>query len=171
MNVPEKRMRLVMELARRNIRRKKGGPFGAAVFDLETGELLGQGVNQVVAANDPTAHAEINAIREACRRRKSFSLKEAGVHAAIYTTADPCGMCCTALVWAGIGEIYSSASTGDVQAIGFDEGLKPSTWVSSLKRRGIRTTRGLLREEAVRILREYKKCGGRLYNGRRASNR
>lgn len=161
----EERMRFVIDLARKNARRG-GGPFGAALFDLKTGRLLGAGVNRVLKANDPTAHAEINAIRTACRQAASHTLFLKGCRTALYTSAEPCGMCCTAILWAGVVSLVCGAATKDVERIGFDEGLKPRSWVNLMKRRGVTVKLGALRSEAVSVLREYRRKGGKIYNGR-----
>jgi len=161
----ELRMQFVIRLARRNVQRNSGGPFGAAVFDLKTGRLLGSGVNRVVSKNDPTAHGEMTALREACRKAKTYSLKAGKIEAGLYASAEPCGMCCTAILWAGIQAVFCAAATSDVEAIGFDEGLKPDDWARSLSRRGVSVTKGLLRDEAVLVLKEYRRKGGRIYNG------
>lgn len=157
------RIRFTLRLARDNVRRGRGGPFGAAVFDLDTGRLLGAGVNRVVKNCDPTAHAEITALRTALRRIKSFRFKEKGIRAGLYASAEPCGMCLTALVWAGVEHLVCAATTADVEAIGFDEGLKPRDWKKGLKDRGIAVVTGVERTASVRILNAYKKAGGPIY--------
>ncbi|HSA58823.1 MAG TPA: nucleoside deaminase [bacterium] len=159
------RIRIALRLARDNVHRGRGGPFGAAVFDLDTGRLLGAGVNRVERDHDPTAHAEILAVRMAARRLKGFSFKEKGIRAGIYVSAEPCGMCLTALVWAGISRVVCAATTEDVEAIGFDEGLKPRDWKKALQVRGIPVVTGVERTAAIRILTSYKRAGGRIYNG------
>lgn len=93
----------------------EGGPFGAVVA--RDGYIVGEGWNRVTSSNDPTAHAEIVAIREACRRLGSFSL--AGCD--LYTSCEPCPMCLGAIYWARLDRIFYANTTEDAAAIGFDD--------------------------------------------------
>lgn len=104
-----------IELAEENVRASRGGPFGAVVA--QDGEILGEGVNEVTARNDPTAHAEIEAIRAACRRLGSFTL--AGCE--IYASCEPCPMCLAAIYWARLDRIYYANTRADAARIGFDD--------------------------------------------------
>ena len=104
-----------IELSVKNLRNNLGGPFGAIV--VKDGEIIGQGSNRVTSLNDPTAHAEIMAIRDACKNIKSFSLKGAE----IYTSCEPCPMCLAAIYWARISKIYYSNTRKDAAEIGFDD--------------------------------------------------
>jgi guanine deaminase len=108
-------MRRAIELARLGMTSGAGGPFGAVV--VKNGEIIGEGHNRVVATNDPTAHGEIVAIREACKRLGYFSLEGCEIH----TTGEPCPMCLGAIHWARIGKIYYGFSISDAAAIGFDD--------------------------------------------------
>lgn len=93
----------------------EGGPFGAVV--VQGGTIIGEGWNRVVGTNDPTAHAEIVAIRQACAHRGSFSLEGCE----IYTSCEPCPMCLAAILWARIARMYYGNSRSDAAAIGFDD--------------------------------------------------
>ncbi|MFO8063978.1 MAG: nucleoside deaminase [Spirochaetia bacterium] len=93
----------------------QGGPFGAVI--VHEGRIVGRGHNTVVAANDPTAHAEINAIREASTFLGRFELSDCE----IYTTCEPCPMCYGAVYWARISTIYRGATAEDAAAFGFDD--------------------------------------------------
>ena len=104
-----------IELSVKNLRNNLGGPFGAIV--VKDGEIIGQGSNRVTSLNDPTAHAEIIAIRDACKNIKSFSLKGAE----IYTSCEPCPMCLAAIYWARISKIYYSNTRKDAAEMGFDD--------------------------------------------------
>ena len=95
----------------------EGGPFGAVI--VRNGEIVGRGWNRVTSTNDPTAHAEIIAIRDACSRLGSFSL--AGCE--IYSSCEPCPMCFAAISWARLGRIYYAATSEDAAAAGFDDSL------------------------------------------------
>lgn len=100
-------------LAYHSVRNNIGGPFGAIV--VMDGTIIGKGGNLVILENDPTAHAEIVAIREACRKILNFDLSGA----VLYATCEPCPMCLSAIYWANIGEIYYSLSRYQAEAIGF----------------------------------------------------
>ena len=102
-------------LSRTHMHQGAGGPFGAVI--VRDGQILAEGWNEVTSANDPTAHAEINAIREACRRIGDFSL--AG--ATLYTSCEPCPMCLAAAYWARIDRIVYANTRIDAAAIGFDD--------------------------------------------------
>lgn len=108
-------MRRAIELARMGMKVGAGGPFGAVV--VRDGEIIGEGHNRVIATNDPTAHGEVVAIREACARLGTFNLAGCEIH----TTGEPCPMCLGAIHWARIGRIYYGFSISDAAAIGFDD--------------------------------------------------
>jgi len=92
---------------------KGGGPFGAVI--VKDGEMIASSSNSVTIDNDPTAHAEVNAIREACRRLGTFDLHDC----TIYTSCEPCPMCLGAIYWAGISRIYYGNTRKDARNIGF----------------------------------------------------
>ena len=106
-------MREAIRLARLGVSRGDGGPFGAVV--VQDGQIVGRGGNRVVADLDPTAHAEVNAIRDAARRLGHFHL----TGCAIYTTCEPCPMCLSAAYWARVERIYFAADAADAAAAGF----------------------------------------------------
>ncbi|UTA68538.1 nucleoside deaminase [Emticicia sp. 21SJ11W-3] len=91
------------------------GPFGAVI--VKDGQIIGQGHNQVVATNDPTAHAEVMAIRDACKNLWTFDLSDCE----IYTSCEPCPMCLSAIYWARLGKIYFGNTRNDAAEIGFDD--------------------------------------------------
>lgn len=162
----EERMHLVIELSAQNIRQGSGGPFGAAIFDAETHELIAPGVNLVSASHASIAHAEILAMSIAQQRLANFDLSQQGKRRVeLVTSSEPCAMCFGAIPWAGLSQIVCGARAEDVCAIGFDEGDKPVSWVDSLSRRGIAVQRDLCRERAVSVLQEYSKSSGLIYNG------
>ncbi len=94
---------------------KASGPFGAVI--VHDGKIVGEGFNQVTALNDPTAHAEVQAIRSACKNLNTFSLERA----VIFTSCEPCPMCLTAIMWARIPQIYFANSRDDASQAGFDD--------------------------------------------------
>lgn len=108
-------MRRAVALSGERMRANLGGPFGAVI--VKDGEIIAEGWNRVTSDNDPTAHAEISAIREACAVLGTFSL--AGCE--IYTSCEPCPMCLAAIYWARLDRIYFANSREDAAAIGFDD--------------------------------------------------
>lgn len=103
-------------LAGRGFRRGDGGPFGAVVFDA-AGQVVGRGWNRVLVSRDPTAHAEVEAIRDAARALATHDLSGC----ALATTCEPCPMCLGAILWARLGAVYYAAGREDAAAAGFDD--------------------------------------------------
>jgi len=106
---------LAIELAQTGAARNEGGPFGAAI--VKEGRIIGRGNNKVVSTNDPTAHAEIIAIREACRYLSSYQLEGC----TIYTSCEPCPMCLGAIYWARLDRIVYACTREDAASINFDD--------------------------------------------------
>ncbi len=160
------RMALAIRLARENVERRSGGPFGAAVFERETGLLLSVGINSVVRLNNCTLHAEMVAYQLAQRRIASFTLGAEG-HPAheLFTSCEPCAMCLGATLWSGISRVVIAASREDALALGFDEGPVFTESYDYLKSRGVEITRGLQQAEARAVLERYRELGGPVYNG------
>jgi len=166
------RMRFVVELARQNVLRSTGGPFAAAVFDIDSGRLVAPGVNVVVPARWSAAHAEIVACALAQQVRGSHDLGAAGLPACeLVTSVEPCAMCLGAVTWSGVCRVVCGAREGDARAVGFDEGPKPAAWVEELERRGIEVVRDIERAAAREVLETYARGGGPIYNGRGGSPR
>lgn len=105
-------MRMACDIAEENIE-NGGGPFGAVI--VRNGEVIATGANTVTVDNDPTAHAEVNAIRKACRDNKYFKLRDC----VVYSSCEPCPMCLSALYWAGVERIYYGNTKEDAKAIDF----------------------------------------------------
>ena len=133
----EDRMRLAVELSRLNVRHGTGGPFGAAIFERETGEQLAPGVNLVVGANCSVFHAEMVAIMVAQQMVGDFDLggEDRPAYELVAST-EPCAMCLGATPWSGVRRLACGARDEDASAIGFDEGEKPIQWGPALERRG-----------------------------------
>jgi guanine deaminase len=108
-------MEVALQLALDNVNTNTGGPFGAIV--VKDGDIIGVGQNHVTKLNDPTAHAEVQAIREACRYLNSYQLEECE----IYTSCEPCPMCLGAIYWARPKAVYFSLTKEDAAKIGFDD--------------------------------------------------
>jgi tRNA(Arg) A34 adenosine deaminase TadA len=160
----ESRMRLAIELARHNVRRKTGGPFGAGIFDLATHTLVAPGVNLVIAAGCSVAHAEIVAIAVAEQLVGSYDLgRDLPGHELVSSVA-PCAMCLGAIPWSGVRRLVCGAREEDARRIGFDEGTKPPSWVAALEQRRVTVIQDVCREEAAAVLQEYAAAGGQIYN-------
>jgi tRNA(Arg) A34 adenosine deaminase TadA len=157
------RMEFAIELARRNIEHRTGGPFGAAVFDAASGKLVSVGVNLVEASNCSLAHAEMIAIGLAQQTAGHYDLGAAGVYELV-TSVEPCAMCLGAIPWSGLRRVVCGACGEDAAAIGFDEGAKPVDWPGELRKRGIAVIRDVRRPEARAVLQQYAQTGGLLYN-------
>jgi tRNA(Arg) A34 adenosine deaminase TadA len=157
------RMRLAVDLARENVRRGTGGPFGAVVADSRTGEVMSLGVNAVVPTGNCTAHAEMLALQLAEARVGGYDLG-AGEGFELVTSVEPCVMCLGAVVWSGVRTLVCGARDEDARAVGFDEGPKPIRWVEELGSRGITVVLDLHRARSADVLREYARLGGPIYN-------
>lgn len=106
-------MKAAVELSRQGMDQGNGGPFGAVV--VKAGKIIGKGYNRVLSDHDPTAHAEIVAIREACNHLQAFQLQGCE----IYASCEPCPMCLSAIYWAGVDKIYYANTRDDAKEIGF----------------------------------------------------
>ncbi len=159
-------MELVIELAAQNIKHD-GGPFGAAIFERQTGKLIAPGINLVMQTNCSVVHAEIVAIILAQQRVGNFDLCAEGLpEYELVTTTEPCAMCLGAIPWSGISSVVCGARDEDARSIGFDEGDKPDDWPQKLQSRAISVTRDILRNKAKAVLQQYVDAGGIIYNGR-----
>lgn len=137
------------ELAMENVRSGKGGPFAALV--VKEGRVVGEGTNAVTATNDPTAHAEIGAIREACKALGSFELSDCE----IYANCEPCPMCLGAIYWARPARIYFAANSGDAAKIGFDDVFIYEQLKKTAKGRKIPMVQ-LMRADALKVFRVWE---------------
>lgn len=108
-------MQRAIELAEANVRARRGGPFGAVV--VRGGAVIGEGTNEVTSQNDPTAHAEMMAIRAACAQLGTFTLSGCE----IYANCEPCPMCLAAVYWARLDRVYYANTRDDAARIGFDD--------------------------------------------------
>jgi tRNA(Arg) A34 adenosine deaminase TadA len=161
----EDRMRVVVELARQNVLRGGGGPFGAGVFESNGGRLIAAGVNSVTRLNNSVLHAETLAIMLAQARLGTYALGSAGSDSyVLVTSCEPCAMCLGATLWSGVRGLVCGAAKEDATALGFDEGpVFPESW-AYLERRGVRVARGVLRDQAAAVLELYRATGGAIYN-------
>ncbi len=114
-NDRERWIHQAIELAAENVRTRQGGPFGALV--VRNNELIATGVNRVTASNDPTAHAEVNAIRAACQKLSTFQLQDCD----LYTSCEPCPMCLGSIYWAHLRGYYFACTRDSAASAGFDD--------------------------------------------------
>ena len=142
-------MRAAIRLSREKMRRNDGGPFGAVV--VRKGEIIGRGWNRVTSTNDPTAHAEIMAIRAACKKLETFRLDDCE----LYTSCEPCPMCLAAIYWARLKKVYYANTRKDAARIQFDDDLIYREVAEPVSRRKI-PMKQLLRPEALKIFAEWK---------------
>ena len=161
----EERMRLAIELARQNVLRGTGGPFGAGVFEATGGRLVAAGVNSVTRLNNSVLHAETLAIMLAQAHLGTYALGAVeGESYLLVTSCEPCAMCLGATLWSGVRGLVCGAAKEDATAVGFDEGpVFAESW-TYLERRGVRTARGVLRREAAAVLELYRGSGGAIYS-------
>jgi len=150
----EQRMAFVIHLAAQNVKQQTGGPFGAAIFDKDTQQLLSVGMNLVVAHHNSTHHAEMIAIMLAQQTLRTFNVSEHG-NFELVTSCEPCAMCFGALPWSGIRHVVCGATSADAERIGFDEGEKHPCWQQALEKRGITVQREVLRAQAALVLQNY----------------
>ena len=161
----EARMTLAITLARENIRRGAGGPFGAAIFQGD-GRLVAAGVNNVVPSANSALHAEMMAFMLAEHRLGSFTLEAEGMPAhELFTSCEPCAMCLGATLWSGVRRVVTAAAREDAARLGFEEGPVFPESYAYLEARGVRFTRDVLRAEARAVLEAYHEQGGPVYNG------
>ena len=134
-------MREAIKLADTGMQGGQGGPFGCVI--VRDGKIVGRGNNRVTSTNDPTAHAEVTAIREACRALGRFSLEDCE----LYTSCEPCPMCLAAIYWARIPRVFYGNTRGDAAGIGFDDDFIYQQIPLPPERRAI-DMKPLLRDEA-----------------------
>jgi len=142
-------MREAIKEAELGMRSGRGGPFGCVI--VRKGEVIARGSNQVTSTNDPTAHAEVTAIRAACQSLKTFRLDDCE----LYTSCEPCPMCLAAIYWARIPQIFYGNSRADAAAIGFDDDFIYQQIPLAPGKRAI-AMRPLLRDEAQTSFQEWR---------------
>ena len=140
-------MKIAKELSEENLKTNDGGPFGAVV--VKEGKIIGKGSNKVLENNDPTAHAEIVAIREACKSIESYDLS----NCEIYTSCYPCPMCLSAIIWSNIKKVYYGNTAKDAEKIGFRDELIYEYIKSPDKK--ILNLECIDREETIKVFKDY----------------
>ena len=141
-------MKEAIELSINNVKSGKGGPFGAVV--VKDGKIIARGTNSVTSSNDPTAHAEVNAIREACKVLNSFQLD----NCEIYTSCEPCPMCLGAIYWARPAKVYYANTKADAADINFDDDFIYKEIAKPLHERNLQFIQ-LSREAALLAFKEW----------------
>ena len=143
-------MQYAIDLADKGVDLNAGGPFGAIV--VKDGKIIGQGYNCVTSKNDPTAHAEVLAIREACKNLNSFQLDGC----TIYTSCEPCPMCIGAIYWARPKQVFYACSRNDASEIDFDDQFIYDELHKDMSKRTIKF-KGIMREEALKVFNKWGK--------------
>jgi len=141
-------LRQAIRLSSEKMEANEGGPFGAVV--VRNGQVVGRGWNRVTSTNDPTAHSEVEAIRDACRRLNTFSL--AGCE--LYSSCEPCLLCLAAIYWARLDRVYRAATCDDAAVAGFDDRNFYDEFRKPAKLRSI-SMQNALRDEAVEVLKRW----------------
>jgi guanine deaminase len=142
-------MREAIRLSLVQMRAGNGGPFGAVV--VRRGRIVGRGYNLVTSTNDPTAHAEVVAIREACRKLKTFKLDDCE----LYTSCEPCPMCLSAIYWARVKRVFFGNTRQDAACIQFDDEFLYREVALPISKRSL-PMKQLLHREALQAFREWE---------------
>jgi tRNA(Arg) A34 adenosine deaminase TadA len=162
----EDRMRLAIRVARTNVERETGGPFGAAIFERATGRVVSVGMNSVVRHHNCVLHGETVAFMMAQKRVSSFTLKAPHLPShEMFSSCEPCAMCLGATLWSGVERLVCGAARDDASRLDFEEGPVFPESYKYLEDRGIEIVRNVLRDEAKSVLELYRATGGRVYNG------
>ncbi len=146
-------MEVAIDLSDDNFDKNYGGPFGACV--VKDGKIIGKGINRVIKNNDPTAHAEIIAIRDACKNIKSYDLSGCE----IYTSCYPCPMCLSAIIWANIKKVYYANTKEDAADIGFrDDYIYDyiEKLANNVQDKKVLKLKSMNREEAIKVFERYE---------------
>lgn len=141
-------MKVAKELSDDNLRTNAGGPFGACV--VKDGKIIGKGSNNVLSTNDPTAHAEIMAIRDACKNIESYDLSDC----ILYTSCYPCPMCLSAIIWSNIKNVYYGNTKEDAASIGFrDDDIY--NYIKDMNNNPLLKLECIDREETIKTFRDF----------------
>ena len=143
-------MKRAIELSMEKMRSNEGGPFGAVI--VKDGEIISEGWNRVTSSNDPTAHAEVEAIRKACEKLGTFELKGCE----IFTSCEPCPMCLAAIYWARLDKVFFGNTREDAANIDFDDNFLYSEISTSIEKRKIPMVQ-LCRDEANKVFQTWAK--------------
>ncbi len=162
----DEKMRLAIAVSRENVERETGGPFGAAIFESQSGKLVAVGMNSVVRLNNCTLHGEMVAFMMANQRLGSFTLAASGMpEHELFTSCEPCAMCLGATLWSGVKRVVYGAGREDASKLKFEEGPVFPASYKYLEDRGITIVRNVLRPEAAAVMERYRQKSGKIYNG------
>ena len=149
-------MKIAKEQARKGMNNNEGGPFGAVITDKD-GKIISIANNQVIKNNDPTAHAEVQAIREACKKLNTHDLSGY----ILYTSCEPCPMCLSAIIWSNIKEVYYACTRKDAGEIGFRDDVIYEFLETNNK--NLLNETQISREDCIDLFKEYKEIDGEIY--------
>lgn len=144
-----KYMEVALKLSEDNLKSNEGGPFGACV--VKDGIIIGKGSNHVISNNDPTAHAEIMAIRDACKKHNTYDLSDCE----LYTTCYPCPMCLSAIIWSNIKKVYYGNTKKDADNIGFRDDFIYEFIENKCNNNEVLKLEGMDREETIKVFNKY----------------
>lgn len=142
-------MKVAKDLSEENLSSNAGGPFGACI--VKDGKIIGKGNNHVLKNNDPTAHAEIEAIRDACKNINSYDLS----NCELYTSCYPCPMCLSAIIWSNIKKVYYGNTKEDAENIGFRDNFIYEFIKNNNSDKNILDLESMDREETIKVFEEY----------------
>ena len=151
-----KYMKIANDCAKQGANCGQGGPFGAVIVDKE-GNIIAKGNNMVLTNNDPTAHAEVNVIREACKKLGTYDLSGY----ILYTSCEPCPMCLSAIIWANIKEVYYACTREDAGRIGFRDDVIYDYLEG--KNRDLINIKQIDRDECINLFKEYEEKNKTIY--------
>lgn len=149
-------MKIAKERSINGCRNHEGGPFGAVIVDKE-GNVIAEGNNRVLCDLDPTAHAEVTTIREACKKLKTYDLS----NYILYTSCEPCPMCLSAIIWSNIKEVYYGCTKEDAGNIGFRDDIIYKYLEG--KNKDLINLKQMDRDECIEAFNEYSKNNGIIY--------
>ena len=152
----EKFLKKCIKIARKHSMNYEGGPFGAVV--VKDGKIIGRGWNKVIAKNDPTAHAEITAIRTACRKLNTYDLTGCD----IYSSTEPCPMCLAAIYWARLNALYYGNNREDAAKIGFDDAFIYEEFNKSELERKLKIQGGVMARDVDELFEEWEQLEGKV---------
>ena len=144
-------MKVAKELSEENLKTNVGGPFGACI--VKNGKIIGKGSNHVLINNDPTSHAEIEAIRDACKNLNTYDLSGCE----LYTSCYPCPMCLSAIIWSNIKKVYYGNTKEDAENIGFRDNYIYEFIKNNNNNKNILDLESMDREETIKVFEEYIK--------------
>ena len=152
----DKFMKIAKECAENGVSHNEGGPFGAVIVD-KGGNIIAKGNNMVLVNNDPTAHAEVTVIREACKKLGTYDLSGC----TLYTSCEPCPMCLSAIIWANIKEVYYACTREDAGKIGFRDDIIYDYLEG--KNKDLIKLEQIDREKCIDLFNEYEKNNKIIY--------